>query len=214
MPLFVIGGRQAGVLFTVALVGATEEDLPPHHSDAGAVAEDVFLLLCPDAANYRDAAGHELGEGIADPSEDPEFGGIEAGVMLRHRHPARPDVTLDIDLPLGHCVSRTVGGVAADGDLGAGVEPAHVVGGGAHDVDHGVGETHRADPLPRRPEYPERDLLRARPPEASADPVLTLGDDLDIAVSVRDGLLDSLFEDARFHPDPFFRPGNHDGWFW
>ena len=174
----------------------------------------MFSVCCVSrSADHRDAAGHEFGEGIADASQDPELRGVEAGIVLRHRHPARPDVSRDIDLPLGHGVAHAVGGIAADDDPGSGIEPAHVVGGGTHHVDQGVGKSHRTDPLPRCPQDADVNGLIPRLPETPADAVLALGDDFDVPMAVGDGLLDAFLEDARIHPDAFFRPGDDDGGF-
>jgi hypothetical protein len=82
-PLFLIRVRQAGVLFAVVLVGAPEVDRPPHRPDAGVVVEDVVLILRPEAADHRDAAGRKLRKRIADAFQDPEFRWIEAGVVWK-----------------------------------------------------------------------------------------------------------------------------------
>ena len=212
-PLVVVGNGQPHVFPAETLVGAAEKNLPPYHPDAGAVTEDVFHLLRPMAADHRYAAGHELGEGVADAPQNPELRRFETGVVLRHRHPARPDIPRDIDLPLGHRIAHAVGGIAADGDSGARIEPADIVGGGSDHIDQRVRETHCADPLSRRPQDPDGDGLIPGPPETSAEAVLALGDDLDIPVSVGDGLLDALLKNARIHPGALFGPGDDDGLF-
>ena len=210
-PLIIIGNGQPRVLPAESLVGSAEENLAPDHPDAGVVTEDVIQLLRSMSADHRDTAGHELGEGIADTPQNPELRGFETGVVLRHRHPARPDIPCDIDLPLGHRVAHAVGGIAADGDSGARIEPSHIVGGGSYDIDHGVREAHRADPLSRCPQNPDGDGLIPSPPEASAEAVLALGNDIDIPVSIGEGLLDTLLKNTRIYPDALFGPGNDDG---
>ena len=213
LPLFVVGDREAGILLAVFLEGPAEEDLPADHPDAGAVAQDIGLLFLPESADHGNPAGHELGKGIADASQNPELRRLETGVVLGHRHSPRPDIPVDKYLPLGHRVGNAIGGISTDDDPGAGVEPAHVVGSGSRDVDQGVGETHRTDALPGCPQDPDGEGLIPRPPEAAANPVLAEGSDFDVPVAVGDGLLYPFLKNSRIHPDAFFRSGNHDGWF-
>ena len=165
------------------------------------------------AADDRGAARHELGEGIARPPQNPQLRRVEAGVVLGHRHSARPDFSGNEDLPLGHRIGGSVRGVSADDDVGPRIQPADIVGGGSHDVDPGSGEAHGPDPLPRCAENAEKNGFLSRPPESPSEAVLTLGDDLDMPVSFGDGLLKALLQDARIDADALFGSGNDDGRF-
>ena len=156
-------------------MGPPEEDSPPDHADAGAVTQNIFEARRIVTADHCGAAGHEFGEGIPRAPQNPELRRFEAGVVLRHRHAAGADVARHIDLALGHGVSGSVGGIAANDDAGAGIEPAHIIRDGTENVDGRAGKAHRADALSGRAEDADQKLiLFPRLPESSANTVLAV----------------------------------------
>ena len=214
LPFPVVGEGQLRVLFTESLMGPPEEDSPPDHADAGAVTQNIFEARRIVTADHCGAAGHEFGEGIPRAPQNPELRRFEAGVVLRHRHAAGADVARHIDLALGHGVSGSVGGIAANDDAGAGIEPAHIIRDGTENVDGRAGKAHRADALSGRAEDADQKLiLFPRFPEPSANAVLAVGMDFDAAVSVLDRLLNRRLEVPRFHSDACFQAGDDHGRF-
>ncbi len=181
------------VRLAVFLDRAAEIDRAADHAHAGTVAQDVLGVPGIHAADHGNAAGLELGKGIAHAAEVPGLEVREPGVLLGHGVAPRAAAALDVELALGPRVMCAVRHVAEHGDRRAAVEPARVVGRRTLDHDLGVVHAHAAHALSRRALDGDLHLAVLRP-DASADAVLTVCNNGDIPGAVLDGLLDLLFE--------------------
>ncbi len=197
VPVRLGNGHLFGIGLAVALVGTSKENAPSHHAHAGAVSHHIAAVLGHVAADHGDAARHEFGEVVSHGTQHPEFGGIEAGIVLGHGHAASSDVARHVNLPLGHGVGRSVARVAVDDDPGTPVEPPHVVGSGSHDFDGGVGKSHGPHPLAGGTQYLHIHGLLPGFPQSAADAMLPESFDFQIPASLLHRLLDALLDDAR-----------------
>ena len=130
MPLGVVDGAQFGVGLGVGVIDfSAEEDGPAYHSDAGPITENILGILRIDAADHGDAAAIELGKGVADRAEHPEFRPAIFGIPFGHGQTAGSNRAGDIDLAIGHGIAGAVAGIAEHDNLRADIEIANVVGG-------------------------------------------------------------------------------------
>ncbi len=176
--------------------GPRKNTLPPTMPTSGRWPRTFSGVLGLVPADDGDAAGHELPEVVSGGAQHPHLRRAETRVVFGHGHAACADVAADQDPALGHGVGGAVARVAVDDDLGAGVQPAHVVGHRPEDFDHGVGKPHGPHPLPGVPGDPDGDRLLPGAPEPAADAVLAEGLDLQLAVTLCNGLLHLLLENA------------------
>ena len=146
---FVFGqiGQQFRVGSAVNFLLTAEEDFASNHADTGTIAQHIFIIFGAFAANDSDAARHKFGERVSDFAEYPEFGRLKTRIMLGHGHPARADVSVDINFTLRHGVGHAVGRIAMHNNLRAGIQPADIVGSRTKDFNDCIGKTHRTQTL-------------------------------------------------------------------
>src|SRR5210317_42739 len=121
---------------------AAEEDLTPNHADAGAISQNIVGALRFMTADHRDTTSHKLGKIITHRAQNPEFRRFKPWVVFGHSHAPGAYVPGDIDLPLGHGIGDSIGGITVDSDFRSRIKPSHIIRGRSHNFDVSVGKTH------------------------------------------------------------------------
>ena len=126
---------------------------------------------------------------------------LKTGIALCHCVASCAAAALDIKRPLRCSIECPVGNVSKDGYFCTAVYPASIIGGTAFGDYLRTRHSHAPESLTCRAFNRN---LNGFPfwPDAAANAVLAVGDDLDFTSAVKDRLLYLLFQDTR--RDPFF----------
>src|SRR3972149_2817899 len=154
---------------------AAEENLTADHAHAGTIAQDIFRRFFSVAANYGNAARHELGKRITHAAKHPQFRRLKTGIVFRHGHAAGADIAANVNLSLGHGIAYTVSGMAMHDNFSPPIQPSHIVRSGPQVMNGRIGKTHGTEPLPGCARYFDFDGLISRFPQPSPDAMLALG---------------------------------------
>jgi hypothetical protein len=94
--------------------------------------------------------------------------------------------------------------MAPNGNVRAGVQPSQIIGGGTFDIDPRSRKTHGANALSRGTFDPQMHRLVSGTPDSAAKTLLAIGNDFNIPVSCKNGLLDSSLKDPGIDPSAIF----------